>query len=306
MPFVFRAYGDVHIDPRPPCSPSEPNRSPTPLPTPAPPPPRIFPAYKCPTSSATTQHARPTAATASDPTRPSDGPGYTDVDSSSSSDEDDFDGGLNTRVWNHTGAFPRFLSLVRAHALSTSSTSSSPSPSPSVPPSPSSPVRPSSSPTATRGMRRFKTMPYTKNANAGGTSSSGSSGGSNSSTTSLSLPRIVGVPSTSSPPSPARSLPSLTPAPARVRTRYRVARAARRLLGLTERGLESAAAEEADVVEGRVQGQSSKKGFKGDGRKEKGHAGKERDRVVRTTKSGGAAEDSEVWNPFAHLKNASS
>jgi hypothetical protein len=53
-----------------------------------------------------------------------------------------------------------------------------------------------------------------------------------------------------------RSLPSLTPAPARPRTRYRVARAARRLLGLTERGLESEAAEEADVFEGRAEGQS--------------------------------------------------
>jgi hypothetical protein len=76
------------------------------------------------------------------------------------------------------------------------------------------------------------------------------------------------------------------------------------LLGLTERGLESAAAEEADVAEGRVQGQSSKRGLKGDGKKEKGRAGK--DRVpVRMTKRGGAVEDSEVWNPFAHLKDAS-
>jgi len=52
--------------------------------------------------------------------------------------------------------------------------------------------------------------------------------------------------------------------------RYRVARAARRLLGLAERGLERIAAEDADVVDGRVQGQS-KNGFKWKRRKEKTH-----------------------------------
>jgi hypothetical protein len=122
MPFVFRAYVRRAYDPRPPCSPSKPDPSLTPLSTPAPPPPRIFPAYKCPAFSTTAPECQADSATASDPMWPSDGRGYTDVvDSSSTSDEDDFDGGLNIRTfWNHTGAFPRFLSLVRAHALSTS------------------------------------------------------------------------------------------------------------------------------------------------------------------------------------------
>jgi hypothetical protein len=73
------------------------------------------------------------------------------------------------------------------------------------------------------------------------------------------------------------------------------------LLVLTERGLESAAAEEGDT-EGRVQGQGSKKGLKGAGRKGKGRVEKDR-RAARTQK--GAIEESEVWNPFAHLKDAS-
>jgi len=89
-----------------------------------------------------------------------------------------------------------------------------------------------------------------------------------------------------------------------VKTRYRVARAARRLLGLTERGLESAAAEDADVGGGRVQGQGqSKKGLKGNGRKEKARSGKDvaRSRPKMKSMTGDAGE---VWNPFAHIKDA--
>ena len=127
-------------------------------------------------------------------------------------------------------------------------------------------------------MRRAATMPY---------SSAGPSSGA-SSTASLSLPAgsasWAAVPSSS----PVRSLPSLTPAPARPRTRYRVARAARRLLGLTERGLESEAAEEAD------EGQS-KRG----GRKDRARLQRDRARVrARATRS---IITEEVWNPFAHL-----
>jgi hypothetical protein len=45
--------------------------------------------------------------------------GDTEVDDASSSDEDlDFDGGLDTRVWNRMGAFPRFLSALRSNAPS--------------------------------------------------------------------------------------------------------------------------------------------------------------------------------------------
>jgi len=98
----------------------------------------------------------------------------------------------------------------------------------------------------------------------------------------------------------------VTPAPARARTRYRVARAARRLLGLAERGLESAAAEEADVVDGRVQGLRKKGGGgKGDGRK--GKTKPDRDAVKSRPKSKTMTGDAarEVWNPFAHLKDAS-
>src|SRR5712691_8744616 len=88
-----------------------------------------------------------------------------------------------------------------------------------------------------------------------------------------------------------------------------VARAARRLLGLTERGLESAAAEEADVVDGRVQGLRKKGGggggSKGDGRK--GKTKPDRDAVKSRPKSKTMTGDAarEVWNPFAHLKDAS-
>jgi hypothetical protein len=68
--------------------------------------------------------------------------------------------------------------------------------------------------------------------------------------------------------------------------------------------LQSAAAEEADGVEGRaVQGQSqsqshggNKKG--GDGKKEKGK-GKYRIPVTQRGNEG----PSEVWNPFSHLKD---
>jgi len=144
-------------------------------------------------------------------------------------------------------------------------------------------------------MFRASTMPY-------------ASGGSTSSAVSLSLSlpscsnNITSHPSSS----PARSLPSLTPAPARVRTRYRVARAARRLLGLAERGLESAAAEEAEGVDGRVQGQS-KKGHKGNGKKEKTRSekdvGKTRPKTKAKTKTLTGDAD-EVWNPFANLKDA--
>jgi hypothetical protein len=129
-------------------------------------------------------------------------------------------------------------------------------------------------------------MPY---ASSGGTSSAVS--------LSLSLPSCsnhhdndTSYPSSS----PARSLPSLTPAPARVRTRYRVARAARRLLGLAERGLESAAAEEADG------GGQSKKGHKG--KKEKTRSGKDAARTRPKTKTL-TGDAKEVWNPFAHLKD---
>ena len=305
MPFVFRAYGDVHLDPPPPRSPLS---SPIQLPTPGslPRPPRIFPTYKRPTKAV----PAPSLIT-SGSTIPLDGAGDTDVDDEFSSDEDDFDGGLDTRVWNHTGSFPRFLSALRSKApSSSSSSSSSPSPSPTAPPSPSSsPVRislSSSSPTRSRGVRRATTMPY-----------SASRSGSTSSAASLSLPSsLTHMPggssqSLSSPllSSPTRSLPSLTPAPARPRTRYRVARAARRLLGLTERGLESAAAEEADVTDGRVQG-LSKKGGGGGSSKAGGRKGKtksDRDAVKSRPKTktmtGGAPR--EVWNPFAHLKDAS-
>jgi hypothetical protein len=70
-------------------------------------------------------------------------------------------------------------------------------------------------------------------------------------------------------------------------------RATPREVGPTEHGLESAEAEGSDVLEGRVQGQSCEKDFKGDGRKEKGHGDK--DRVpMRTRKNGGTAEDSEA------------
>ncbi|KAI9454493.1 hypothetical protein F5148DRAFT_1151693 [Russula earlei] len=291
MPFVFRAYGHLYLDPlRPRTPPSSPTHLPRPAPA-HPARPRIFPSYRC-------RGRTDTRIAASANKRPLDGPGDTDVDVAfSSSDEDDFDGGLNTREWNRTGAFPRFLSIVRANASSssTSSTSSSPSPSPSAPPSPSSPVRTSfsSSPTrARRGMRRAATMPY---GNAGDATSSASA-------VSLSLP------------SAARSLPSLTPAPARARTRYRVARAARRLLGLAERGLESAAAEEADVVDGRVQGRSKKAGggnsTRGNGRKEKAlRSEKEKDAAVagksrQKTKTVAGDAEPVVWNPFAHLKDA--
>ncbi|KAI9444082.1 hypothetical protein H4582DRAFT_2095424 [Lactarius indigo] len=113
-----------------------------------------------------------------------------------------------------------------------------------------------------------------------------------SSAASLSLPAGSASWASMASSSPVRSLPSLTPAPARPRTRYRVARAARRLLGLTERGLESEAAEEADVVEGRVQGQS-KMGRKADARK--------KDRARRRATRSATTE--EVWNPFAHLKD---
>jgi hypothetical protein len=79
------------------------------------------------------------------------------------------------------------------------------------------------------------------------------------------------------------------------RSRYRVARVARRLLGLTERGLESEAAEEADAVEGRVQGQS-KKGARKD------RARLQKERVTTRTRVTRSATE-EVWNPFAHLKD---
>lgn len=143
-------------------------------------------------------------------------------------------------------------------------------------------------------MRRASTMPY---ASAAGPSSCSTS---SAVSLSLSLPPNNNASTTSFSSSPARSLPSLTPAPARVRTRYRVARAARRLLGLAERGLESAAAE--DAVDGRGQGQS-KKGFKGHGRKEKARSGKDvaKSRPKMKTMTGDAEE---VWNPLAHLKDA--
>jgi hypothetical protein len=43
-----------------------------------------------------------TAAAASRDTKPLDGPGDTDVDDEISSDEDAFNGGLDTRMWSHT------------------------------------------------------------------------------------------------------------------------------------------------------------------------------------------------------------
>ncbi|KAH9027972.1 hypothetical protein EDB85DRAFT_1892750 [Lactarius pseudohatsudake] len=56
-----------------------------------------------------------------------DGRGEGDMNiDSSSSDEDDFDGGLDTRVWNHTGALLCFLSFVRASARTSSSSSRTP------------------------------------------------------------------------------------------------------------------------------------------------------------------------------------
>lgn len=130
-------------------------------------------------------------------------------------------------------------------------------------------------------------MPY---ASSGGTSSAVS--------LSLSLPSCPNNDASYPSSSPARSLPSLTPAPARVRTRYRVARAARRLLGLAERGLESAAAEEADG------GGQSKKGHKGNGKKEKTRSGKDAARTRPKTKTL-TGDVEEVWNPLAHLKDHS-
>jgi hypothetical protein len=60
--------------------------------------------------------------------------------------------------------------------------------------------------------------------------------------------------------------------------------------------LESAAAEEADVG-------GSKKGHKGNGKKEKTRSGKDAARPRPRTKTlTGDAQD--VWNPFAHLKDA--
>lgn len=285
MPFVFRAYGTFHLDsPRPSSPSSSPSQLPLSLPTPPPAPPRIFPIYKRPTLTNA-------AAAASRDKKPLEGPGDTDIDDEISSDEDDFDGGLNTRVWNNTGAFPRFLTKVRVGAPSSSS---SPSPSPSAPPSPSSLLRttlPSSSPTMRKSVCRTSTMPYA--------STAGPSSEATSSAVSLSLPSYSTQPNNASySSSPARSLSSLTPAPVRVRTRYRVARTARRLLGLAERGLESAAAEDADVADGRLQGQS-KQGFKGKGRKDKAKDVKSRPKVKTLT-----GDADEVWNPFAHIKDA--
>ena len=282
MPFVFRAYGTTHLDlPRSPPTSSSSTTAPL-TPAPSQPPQRIFPTYKRPAPRAP-QRSRPAKADGC-------GEGDTDLDGSSS-DEDDFDGGLDTRVWNRTGAFPRFLSLVRASARTSSSSSSSrsrsQSPSPLCPPSPSSPVR-SSSPSlvGALGVRRAATMPY---------SSAGPSSGA-SSAASLSLPAGSASWAAVASSSPVRSLPSLTPAPARPRTRYRVARAARRLLGLTERGLESEAAEEADVVEGRAQGQS-KRGA----RRDRARSQKERDRARARARVTRSVTTEDVWNPFAHL-----
>jgi hypothetical protein len=137
---------------------------------------------------------------------------------------------------------------------------------------------------------RASTMPYA------GTAGPSSEATSSAVSLSLSLPSCSAlVSNNASYSSPARSLSSLTPAPVRVRTRYRVARAARRLLGLAERGLESAAAEDPDVMDGRAQGQS-KKGLKGKGRKEKVKDVKSRPKVKTLT-----GDADEVWNPFAHL-----
>jgi hypothetical protein len=61
--------------------------------------------------------------------------------------------------------------------------------------------------------------------------------------------------------------------------------------------LESAAAEEADV------GGQSKKGHKGKGKKEKTRSGKDAARSRPKTKTLTGDAD-EVWNPFAHLKDA--
>lgn len=286
MPFVFRSYGTTQLfDPSgsPPASSSSSIPAP-PMPAASQPPQRIFPTYKRPAPRAP-QRTRPEKAEGR-------GEGDTDFDGSSS-DEDDFDGGLDTRTWNRMGSFPRFLSLLRASARTSSSSSSSrsrsQSPSPLCPPSPSSPIR-SSSPSlvSTHGVRRATTMPY---------SSAGPSSGASSSAVSLSLPTGSASWAVAPSSSPVRSLPSLTPAPARPRTRYRVARAARRLLGLTERGLESEAAEEADTVEGRGQGQS-KRGA----RRDKARSQRDKDKArarTRATRSTIAAED--VWNPFAHL-----
>jgi len=50
--------------------------------------------------------------------KPLEGSGDTDVDDETSSDEDDFDGGLDTRVWNNTGHFLCSLTIVCiAHLL---------------------------------------------------------------------------------------------------------------------------------------------------------------------------------------------
>ena len=288
MPFAFRAYGTAHLDsPRSPRAASSTPASGTgSTAAQSQPPQRIFPAYKRRVPSPPPPRARL-----------GEGEGDTDLDGSSS-DEDDFDGGLDTRVWNRTGAFPRLISLVRASARTSSSSSSSSSslsrsrsqsPSPICPPSPTSSPARSSSPSlvSTHGVRRAATMPYSSSA---GPSSAVSSAAS------LSLPTGSASWAAEESSSPVRSLPSLTPAPARPRTRYRVARAARRLLGLTERGLESEAAEEADIVEGRAEGQS-KKGA----RKDRARSQKEKERARARARVTATRNAAEVWNPFAHL-----
>jgi hypothetical protein len=61
--------------------------------------------------------------------------------------------------------------------------------------------------------------------------------------------------------------------------------------------LESAAAEEADV------GGQSKKSHKVNGKKEKTRSGKDAARTRTKTKTL-TGDAQEVWNPFAHLKDA--
>ncbi|KAI0263070.1 hypothetical protein BC834DRAFT_971611 [Gloeopeniophorella convolvens] len=245
-PFVFRAFGAPPLDPPRARSPSPP------------PPPRIFPRRRVPPA----------------PELDAPSPGAA---------PDDFDGGLDPRAWNRTGAWARFL--ARAARARSPASSASPSPSPSQPGSPARGV-----------LRRAATMPY---------------GSEAASSSAASLPAAASWAAAAATSSPARSisLPGLTPAPARVRTRYRVARAARRLLGLTERALVSAAAEEEDADEPvrKAPGKKAKavetkedvreraRGKVADRGKAKGKAKGKENRVALEED----ARDEEDWDPFA-------
>ncbi|KAH8992680.1 hypothetical protein EDB92DRAFT_1945099 [Lactarius akahatsu] len=277
MPFVFRAYGTAHLDPpRSPPSTPAPGAGSTFNPIPASP--AHFPDIQAPRPEpATARAARKSGRCGAKATRTSTVP-------------------LPTRMTLTAGS-TRACGTAQARSRASSRSSAPPHTLP-PPPRPRArarrPLHPSARhhPPRQPAPRQASLAGHARHASAPRTMPY-SSAGPSSSAASLSLPVGSASWAAMASSSPVRSLPSLTPAPARPRTRYRVARAARRLLGLTERGLESEAAEEADVVEGRVQGQS-KKGRRVDARK------KDRARTrTRTTRSA----TTEVWNPFAHLKD---